>query len=67
MARGCDDDNNYKTKDGEVACYWWLRSPGYRAIDAVCVDDRGYVYTHGYYVDFDDIGVRPALYINLNP
>ncbi len=70
-----------KTKDGEDACYWWLRSPGYYANDAAYVHSGGNVdYGDGTYLSlcvgdsdtvddfrYNAIGVRPALYIKLNP
>lgn len=63
-----------QTADGEYTCWWWLRSPGYDASSACCVNYRGYVSSGGYSVsgvgyssDSDyGAGVRPALYINLN-
>ena len=47
-------------------CWWWLRSPGYGQDDAADVDCDGDVYEGGYFVYFDDIAVRPALWIDLN-
>ena len=44
-----------------LPCWWWLRSPGGRSINAAYVDIDGWVYDHGYYVDIDDYAVRPAL------
>ncbi|MCR5521844.1 MAG: DUF6273 domain-containing protein [Lachnospiraceae bacterium] len=66
IARNICYVSDYKTKDGEAACYWWLRSPGSNADIAAYVSAYGYVYTDGHdCVDNDDSGVRPALYINL--
>jgi tetratricopeptide (TPR) repeat protein len=45
-------------------CWWWLRSPGYGAGCAAIVYDGGDVDAIGSYVDFD-VGVRPALWLNL--
>lgn len=47
-------------------CWWWLRSPGYNQSDAADVHDEGFVSKLGPYVDDDYIGVRPALWIDLN-
>lgn len=63
--RGAGYSLYYYTKEGEAACYWWLRSPGKYASYAAYVDDLGDVYTDGDSVYYDDRGVRPALYINL--
>ena len=66
-AAGVYTNSSYKTKDGENACYWWLRSPGPRANGAAYVNCYGTVYDYGGFVSDDILGVRPALYINLNP
>jgi hypothetical protein len=52
---------NYET----VAWRWWLRSPGDGNRYAVYVDSNGYLNMLGYYVDDEDGGVRPALWLNL--
>ena len=44
---------------------WWLRSPGYSSADAACVDYYGNVYVDGNFVSGVGIGVRPALWLNL--
>ena len=46
-------------------CWWWLRSPGYESNDAAVVRSGGWVSSVGYYVNNDDGGLRPALWINL--
>ncbi|SCW43565.1 TIR domain-containing protein [Ruminococcaceae bacterium YRB3002] len=46
-------------------CIWWLRSPGRSSGRAACVDFDGNVGEGGSFVDDDYIGVRPALWINL--
>lgn len=51
----------------EKAAWWLLRSPGINGWNAVGVYSDGYVYRDGYYV-YDDslqVGVRPALHLNL--
>ncbi len=63
-ARGAGHSSNYKTKEGEEACLWWLRSPGRDADNAAGVNDNGLVSTRGLGV-YDYGGVRPALIINL--
>jgi hypothetical protein len=47
------------------ADWWWLRSPGGSADRAAYVSSNGRVYADGYYVDYDNNGVRPALWLNL--
>ncbi|MDR0966991.1 MAG: DUF6273 domain-containing protein [Myxococcales bacterium] len=49
--------------DSELA--WWLRSPGDRDNDAALVDPDGDVDVNGLDVNYDDYGVRPALWLNL--
>ena len=49
------------------ACYWWLRSPGSFSHSAVIVCDDGSLYYSGASVknNYDGVGVRPALWVNL--
>ena len=60
-----------KTKSGEGACYWWLRSPGEEGDDesesnyATYVFDNGDIDMDGRDVKMPDLSVRPALVINL--
>ena len=65
-AHGAYTNTEYKTTDGEAACWWWLRSPGYDQGSAAYVDSDGSVYYYGYDVDADRGCVRPALRINLD-
>lgn len=44
---------------------WWLRSPGADQKSAAFVYNFGTVYADGLYADCDCVGVRPALWINL--
>lgn len=60
-------DATYQTKSGEGTCDWWLRSPGDIARRAAYVGYYDYVIVCGDYVYNGLVGVRPALYINLNP
>ena len=52
--------------DGKATCCWWLRSPGINSSSAVHVDDSGDVFSCGLPVIDSRIGVRPALWINLD-
>ena len=47
-------------------CVWWLRSPGRTPNRAAEVDVNGNVNEPGYYIEEGRIGVRPALWIDLN-
>lgn len=46
--------------------FWWLRSPGINQTLAAGVDAGGDVYEYGYWVSYDNLAVRPALWIDLN-
>jgi hypothetical protein len=50
--------------DSAIMDGWWLRSPGYYSNEAACVYGNGVVNDDGNYV-FRDVGVRPALWLNL--
>jgi hypothetical protein len=45
--------------------WWWLRSPGSSSDFAALVNPLGSVYFDGYFADDDEVGVRPALKLNL--
>ena len=55
-----------KTSAGEYPCYWWLRTRGGLGDRATLVEIGGNVNTVGPWVS-NRYGVRPALYIDLNP
>ena len=61
------DKNNAArvSKYGNVAYWWWLRSPGYYGDNAAIVYDDGRVFVGGLLVNNDYGGVRPALRLNL--
>ena len=65
-AQGAYTSDSYKTASGAATCWWWLRSPGGNQRDAAIVTDVGSVYYYGYFVDYDNDAVRPALWINLD-
>ena len=65
IASGAETSNTY-TKDGAAACWWWLRSPGMYQYGAVVVRIDGSFNYEGYYVDCCDVGVRPALWIDIS-
>ena len=58
--------SGYKTANGEAACRWWLRSPGFIQYCAAGVSVGGSVDSGGYGVRYDRGFVRPALWIDLN-
>ena len=49
-----------------ASSFWWLRSPGEDGDDAAYVNGDGIVYDTGFDVTHDEIGVRPAFYLDLN-
>lgn len=53
------------TKGGTATCYWWLRSPGVEQSITALVLSAGDVGIGGLDVDWDGIGVRPAMWIGL--
>ena len=52
---------------GVATCWWWLRTPGDKTTRAAVVDGVGQVYEIGHGVDYDDCGIRPAMWISLEP
>lgn len=44
-----------------IACWWWLRSPGFDSSNAAGVHLFGSVYDPGNFVSYDILAVRPAL------
>ena len=59
------NDYHYRAS-GEATCWWWLRSPGGNQKHAASVSSDGSVDCNGDYVDcdYDDVTIRPALWIN---
>ena len=49
----------------EKAACWWLRSPGEDSDSAAEVYDGGWVSRNGDGVYYNNVGVRPALYLNV--
>ena len=47
-----------------LSSFWWLRSPGYDGNYAACVSGDGGVLVSGYGVTSNDVGFRPAFYVN---
>ena len=48
-------------------CNYWLRSPGRDGTRASNVYNQGSVNFEGFYVDAQDVCVRPVMWIDLNP
>lgn len=49
------------------ASFWWLRSPGGKQNCVQVTGAEGAVSESGFLVSRTDIGVRPAIWVNLNP
>ncbi len=45
--------------------WWWLRTIGRFPYSAAIITYDDFVHSDGFFVDFDDVGVRPALWIDL--
>ena len=67
-----DEADQYFSRDqNRVAeCYgivdsWWLRSPGNNDRSAAYVGRNGFIYNYGESVSNESIGIRPALWVNL--
>ena len=46
-------------------CWWWLRTPGIYAVDTCGVHDTGAMDDLGCYVNNDQAGVRPAMWVTI--
>ena len=46
---------------------WWLRSPGNGLASAVLVNNNGSIVCAGIYVNKEDVCIRPAMWISLEP
>ena len=57
--------NGAEAKRYSGTCSWWLRSPGEGGNSSTEVNQDGRVNYYGYYVQNDDYGVRPAMWISL--
>ena len=60
-----ENDSGRIAKYNDKALWWWLRSPGYSSKIAVLVYVDGTVYVHGSDVSNGNLGLRPALFLNL--
>ena len=63
IAQGAYTSSSNKTASGEEAGAWWLRSPGYYQYGAAYVYPYGSLLSSSVY--YDDVCVRPALWVNL--
>lgn len=64
MRNGAWTSDSYKTADGAVAGWWWLRSPGNNQYCAASVRLDGSLSRNSR-VDYDKGVVRPAFWLNL--
>ena len=54
--------------DGEISIensIWWLRTPGRESGRIVCGYPDGFIYLDGFYASADEIGLRPAMWIDI--
>ena len=63
--QGCYVSDNYSLPNGENTGWWWLRSPGLISYDAAFVDINGFINLYGFSVNFYNVAVRPAFWLNL--
>ena len=64
-SHGSYSDKSFLTSAGQPAGWWWLRSPGHLSFSASIVNTGGGVHSFGFYVNFNNVSVRPALWLNL--
>ena len=60
-----DSERNVTLSDGTPVC-WWLRTTGITDMDAVMVKTDGYIETEGQVVYNKELGVRPAMWIDIS-
>ncbi len=65
-AQGAWTKDEYKTPEGKPTCWWWLRTPGEDQQNAANIYRDGPVDYKGDYVNFEEDGVRPAMWIKVN-
>lgn len=60
-----DEEKETATLSLELHC-WWLRTPGgdQNRVSVVC--ENGAVDLYGIYADADEVGIRPAMWIDVN-
>ena len=66
-ARRIKDDFNSSriVKDlDDIDTWWWLRTPGFYALNAVYINISGWIYIDGNNVNLYGGGIRPALWLN---
>ena len=65
----CSDAEKYMSEIkeyGDIASWWWLRSPGVSNDSVSCVSSSGYISTKGNKISSDGGGVRPVLVLSLS-
>ncbi len=63
ISQGVWTSKGYKTTDGEVAGFWWLRSPGFSHDSEAEVDTSGALFDNN--ASYGGGSVRPALWVNI--
>lgn len=49
----------------KASANWWIRTPGYVSMHAVCVfSDSGGIYLDGYTVNTGNFAIRPAMWVS---
>lgn len=61
IANRLDDKN-----DSKEDCWYWLRSPGNTLDSAAFSYSSGLINEMGFYVDYNKIGIRPAMWIDIS-
>lgn len=54
------------SREKKPTCCWWLRSPGYNQYTAEDIYGNGFVISGGNDVNYDNVCVRPAMWVNVN-
>ena len=52
-------------QDLKLGAWWWTRTPGSNLVSAVSVDADGSIYIPGININYEDGGVRPAMWVLL--
>ncbi len=63
ISQGVETDNEYMTKDGLAACWWWLCNPNTTRQTAEDIEKNGSIASK--FVNLAFGAVRPALYLDL--
>ena len=59
------EESEYDTEVFPHCFPWWLRTTGIDAAHVVCINDLGHADFEGITSDADEVGIRPAMWIDL--